>query len=102
MVVNAAAASHPCRSPAELWKRKPGRVVFNMKSLKDLTPGQKARVIKLTGKGAIRRRIIDLGIVPGTEIEMERYAPLGDPLEVKLKGSYLSLRKEEVAGIILE
>jgi len=54
-----------------------------MKSLKDLAPGEKAIVSKLVGAGSIRRRIIDMGIVPGAEIEMERYAPLGDPIEIK-------------------
>jgi len=73
-----------------------------MRSLKDLIPGEKARVKQVTGIGSIKRRIVDLGIVPGTEIEMERYAPLGDPVEIKLRGNHLSLRKEEATGIILE
>ena len=71
-----------------------------MKSLKDLAPGEKAIVSKLVGAGSIRRRIIDMGIVPGAEIEMERYAPLGDPIEIKLKGYHLSLRKEEADNIL--
>ncbi len=72
-----------------------------MKSLKDLVPGEKATVSKLVGVGPIRRRIVDMGIVPGAEIEMERYAPLGDPIEIKLKGYHLSLRKEEADNILL-
>lgn len=72
-----------------------------MKSLKDLMPGQKARVYKLIGSGPIKRRIVDMGIVPGAEIEMERYAPLGDPIEIKVKGYHLSLRMEEADGILL-
>ncbi len=71
------------------------------KSLSDLEPGQKARVAKISGSGSIKRRILDMGLVPGSEIEMERYAPLGDPVEVKLKGCHLSLRKEEAEKIIL-
>jgi len=76
--------------------------VKEMKSLNDLMPGQKAKVSKVVGAGLVKRRIVDMGIVPGTEIEMERYAPLGDPMEVKLRGNHLSLRKEEARGIILE
>lgn len=72
-----------------------------MKSLKDLAPGEKATVSKLVGVGPIRRRIVDMGIVPGAELEMERYAPLGDPIEIKLKGYHLSLRKEEADNILL-
>lgn len=72
-----------------------------MKSLKDLAPGEKATVSKLVGVGPIRRRIVDMGIVPGAEREMERYAPLGDPIEIKLKGYHLSLRKEEADNILL-
>lgn len=65
-------------------------------------PGEKAKVSKVLGTGGVKRRIVDLGIVPGAEIKMERYAPLGDPMEVKLRGNHLSLRKEEAEGIILE
>ncbi len=72
------------------------------RSLKDLEPGQKARVAKVSGIGSIKRRILDMGLVPGSEIEMERYAPFGDPVEIKLKGYHLSLRKEEAENIILE
>ncbi len=75
---------------------------MNGRNLKDLEPGQKARVKKITGNGSIKRRILDIGLVPGSEIEMERYAPLGDPVEIKLKGYHLSLRKEEAENIILE
>lgn len=72
------------------------------RSLKELEFGQKAKVIKITGDGSIRRRIMDMGLVPGSELEMERYAPLGDPVEVKLKGYHLSLRKEEAENIVIE
>lgn len=72
---------------------------MNGRSLKELEPGQKAKVIKIGGDRSIRRRIIDMGIVLGSEIEMERYAPLGDPVEVKLKGYHLSLRKIEAEKI---
>lgn len=73
-----------------------------VKTLIDLKPGEKARVKSVTAQGTIRRRIVDMGLVPGTEIEMERYAPLGDPVELKLNNYHLSLRKEEADTIILE
>ena len=73
-----------------------------LKTLIDLKPGEKARVKSVTAQGTIRRRIVDMGLVPGTEIEMERYAPLGDPVELKLNDYHLSLRKAEADTIILE
>ena len=50
----------------------------------------------------IKKRIVDMGMVPGAEVEMERYAPLGDPIEIKVKGYHLSLRKEDVSLIMIE
>ncbi|MDD2585859.1 MAG: FeoA family protein [Syntrophomonadaceae bacterium] len=73
-----------------------------VKTLIELKPGEKARVKRVTAQGTIRRRIVDMGLVPGTEIEMERYAPLGDPVELKLNDYHLSLRKAEADTIILE
>ena len=72
------------------------------KTLKDLKPGEAGTVKSVKGNGPIRRRIMDMGLVPGTELVMVRYAPLGDPIEVKNKGFHLSLRKEEADTIILE
>jgi len=73
-----------------------------MTSLHELKPGEKGKVIKISGSGPVQRRILDMGIVKGTEIEVERIAPLGDPVEVKVKGYHLSLRKEEAANIFVE
>jgi DtxR family Mn-dependent transcriptional regulator len=70
--------------------------------LRSLKPGTKAKVIKLSGGGAVRRRIMDMGVIPGTTVEVEKVAPLGDPIEVKVKGYHLSLRKDEAANIIVE
>ncbi len=72
------------------------------KRLRELKPGQKGKVTKISGSGSIHRRILDMGIVKGAEIEVERVAPLGDPLEVKIKGYHLSLRKDEAANIFVE
>lgn len=72
------------------------------KLLTDLELGKNAMITKVNGSGAIRRRMIDMGIVPGMEVKMERYAPLGDPVQIKLKGYHLSLRKEEANTIEIE
>lgn len=72
------------------------------KILSELKPGQVGKVTKISGKGQVHRRILDMGIVKDTEIEVERVAPLGDPIEIKVKGYHLSLRKEEAANIFVE
>ena len=72
------------------------------KRLRELKPGRKGKITKISGSGSIHRRILDMGIVKGAEIEVERVAPLGDPLEVKIKGYHLSLRKDEAANIFVE
>ncbi len=72
------------------------------RTLTELELGQNAVITKVTGNGAIRRRMIDMGIVPGMEVRMERYAPLGDPIEIKLKGCHISLRKEEAENVLIE
>jgi Fe2+ transport system protein FeoA len=68
-------------------------------TLKMVQPGTRVIVQQLTGEGKIKRRLMDMGIVPGTEMEVQKIAPLGDPVEVKFKGYNLSLRREE-AGMI--
>ncbi len=64
-----------------------------------LRPGQRATVIKINGSSALRRRFIEMGIVKGETILIERNAPLGDPVEYFIKGYHLALRKEEAAQI---
>ena len=68
----------------------------------DLEPGQKATIKRVQGQGTLRRRLMDLGLLPGTVVELEREAPLGDPLEILVKGTHLSLRREESAAIEVE
>lgn len=70
-----------------------------MKTLEQLIPGQMATVVRVTGAGAVKRRIVDMGIVGGTKILVQKYAPLGDPMEIKVKNFNLSLRKLEAALI---
>ncbi len=64
-----------------------------------LQPGQRATIAKINGASALRRRFIEMGIVKGETILIERHAPLGDPVEYFIKGYHLALRKEEAAQI---
>ena len=70
--------------------------------LKDLKPGQKGKVLKINVRGEVNKRIVEMGITPGAVVEVERVAPLGDPIDVKVKGYHLSLRKDEAEGIEIE
>ena len=70
-----------------------------MKTLKDVKVGQTAAVVKLHGEGAVRRRIMDMGITKGVEIYVRKVAPLGDPMELNLRGYELSLRKADAEMI---
>ena len=73
-----------------------------MKTLRDVKIGQTARVVKLHGEGALKRRIMDMGITKGVEIYVRKVAPLGDPLELHLRGYELSLRKADEELIEVE
>ena len=64
-----------------------------MKTLKDVKVGQNATVVKLHGEGAVKRRIMDMGITRGVEIHVRKVAPLGDPMELNVRGYELSVRK---------
>ncbi|WP_346354371.1 ferrous iron transport protein A [Azotosporobacter soli] len=73
-----------------------------VKPLSELEPGEKGIVAKVVGRGVIHRRIVDMGIVPGAMVKVEKFAPLGDPMEIKVKGFNLSLRKSEANLIQIE
>lgn len=73
-----------------------------MKTLRDTKIGGTARVVKVHGEGAVRRRIMDMGITRGVEIKIIKTAPLGDPLEITVRGYELSLRKADAAMIEIE
>ena len=73
-----------------------------MKTLREIKIGGTARVVKVHGEGAVRRRIMDMGITRGVDITITKVAPLGDPLEVTVRGYELSLRKEDAARIEVE
>jgi ferrous iron transport protein A len=70
-----------------------------VKLLSQLSPGETGTVSKIHGNGPIQRRIIDMGVVPGSKVEVQKFAPLGDPMEVKVMGFNLSLRKVEAQNI---
>ena len=71
------------------------------KSLKDVKVGDSATVVKLVGKGAIKRRIMDMGITKGTTVKVRKVAPLGDPIEITVRGFELSLRKDEAQSVLV-
>ena len=73
-----------------------------MRTLRDVKIGQKATVIRLNGEGVLKRRIMDMGITKGTEIFVKKTAPLGDPLELTVRGYQLSIRKKDAEMIIVE
>ena len=73
-----------------------------MRTLKDVNIGDSAVVVKVHGEGAIRRRIMDMGITKGVTIKVRKTAPLGDPLELTVRGYQLTLRKADAANIEVE
>ena len=73
-----------------------------MATLKDAKIGQTVRVKKLTGEGAVKRRIMDMGIAKGVEVYIRKVAPLGDPIEITVRGYELSLRKADAELIEVE
>ena len=73
-----------------------------MKTLNDIKIGKPARVVKLHGEGALKRRIMDMGITKGVEIVIRKVAPLGDPMEISVRGYELSLRRADSAMIEIE
>ena len=73
-----------------------------MKTLRDVRIGQTVKVIKLHGEGAVRRRIMDMGITKSVEIYVRKVAPLGDPIEINVRGYELTLRKADAEMIEVE
>ena len=71
----------------------------NTRALSELQPGAKGKVVRITNTEGVRRRLLDMGVVLGAEVVVEGIAPLGDPMEIKVKGYRLSLRKNEAASI---
>ena len=73
-----------------------------MRTLRETAGGQTVKVSGLTGEGPVKRRIMDMGITKGTEVYVRKVAPLGDPVEVRVRGYELSLRREDAGMILVE
>ena len=72
------------------------------RTLRTVKPGQTVTVKKLNGGGALRRRIMDMGITKGTDLYVRKVAPLGDPVEITVRGDELSIRKDDADNIVVE
>ncbi len=73
-----------------------------MKTLREVSVGNTCKVKKLHGEGAVKRRIMDMGITKGVEIKVQKVAPLGDPMEVTVRGYQLSIRKADAEMVEVE
>lgn len=73
-----------------------------MKTLKEISCGDMVKVVKLTGEGPVKRRIMDMGITKGVDVFVRKVAPLGDPVEITVRGYELSLRKADAEMILVE
>ena len=70
-------------------------------TLNELEVGKTAKVVRLNGEGAVKRRIMDMGLTKGTVVTVRKVAPLGDPIELTVRGYELSIRKDEAASIVI-
>ena len=68
-------------------------------TLNEVKPGQVATIARINGQGPVKRRIMDMGLTKGTEVTVRKVAPLGDPIELTVRGYELSIRKDEAAAI---
>lgn len=73
-----------------------------MKTLRDVRIGDTVKVVKLHGEGAVKRRIMDMGLTKGVDVSVRKVAPLGDPIEITVRGYELSLRKADTEMIVVE
>lgn len=73
-----------------------------MKTLRDVNIGDNVKIVRLHGEGAVKRRIMDMGMTKGTEVYVRKVAPLGDPVEVTVRGYELSIRKTDASMIEVE
>ena len=76
--------------------------VIKMKTLRESKVGDTVRVVKLHGEGAVKRRIMDMGLTKGVDVQIRKVAPLGDPIEVTVRGYELSIRKADAEMIEVE
>jgi len=73
-----------------------------VKSLGEMQVGEKGQISRVAGGGQVRRRLLDMGVIPQTVVAVERIAPMGDPIWIRLRGYQLSLRKHEAANVFVE
>ena len=73
-----------------------------MKTIGDMKIGEAAKVVRLSGEGAVKRRIMDMGLTKGAQVTVRKVAPLGDPIELTVRGYELSIRKDEAAKVEVE
>ena len=73
-----------------------------MKTIGDMKIGETAKVVRLDGEGAVKRRIMDMGLTKGEQVTVRKVAPLGDPIELTVRGYELSIRKDEAAKVEVE
>jgi len=79
-----------------------GSVPDDAMKLSETREGQRARILRIGGNGALRRRLLEMGLLKGTDLVVEKYAPLKDPMELIVKGYHVSLRVEEAAQITVD
>ncbi len=73
-----------------------------MKTIGDMKIGETAKIVRLSGEGAVKRRIMDMGLTKGAQVTVRKVAPLGDPIELTVRGYELSIRKDEAAKVEVE
>ena len=72
------------------------------KTLKDMRPGESAKIVEINAQGALKRRLMDMGLTRGSLVTFRKVAPLGDPIELTIRGYELSIRKNEAESVVVE
>lgn len=76
--------------------------VVHKQAVSDLQPGQHGNIVSVSGPAEIRHRLLEMGLTPGTRVELIRVAPMGDPVEIRVRGYRLSLRKSEASAVRID
>lgn len=76
--------------------------VAHKQAVSDLLPGQQGSIVSVSGPAEIRHRLLEMGLTPGTHVELIRVAPMGDPVEIRVRGYRLSLRKSEASAVRID
>ena len=87
--------------PGRPWHGPPHKAAEGLLTLSDYKEGQRGRILEVRGEGRFRKRLLEMGFVRGTEVYVEKYAPLLDPVEFVVKGYHVSLRRQEAAKIVM-